>query len=110
MDQHLIATPRINGGMFPSYVNQTVRVVGQVNSVEGEKLQLNCSDGIVVNALVRTGGDIPINSVIEITGKINQSQVLEDLGAITYFSTGFNFENYDAVVGLTHKYRELFYE
>mmetsp|Transcript_38689 Transcript_38689/g.61310 ORF Transcript_38689/g.61310 Transcript_38689/m.61310 type:complete len:111 (-) Transcript_38689:106-438(-) len=108
---NLIATPRINGAMFPTYVNQgTVRVVGQVNSVNGEQVQLNCSDGVVVNALIRGEVDLPINSVIEVTGKITEQQVLEDQGTVTFYSTGFDFPNYDAVVQLTHKYRSLFYE
>ena len=75
MEKNLAATPRINGAMFPTHIGQTVRVVGQVTSVNGEQVQLNCSDGVIVNALIRQEVELPINSVIEITGKINGTQV-----------------------------------
>ncbi|RPA79779.1 replication factor A protein 3 [Ascobolus immersus RN42] len=100
------ATPRINASFLQQFENQTVIIVGKCIQVRGE------------NALVEAGGNINVHlspngtcvpgNFVEIVGKVQPDMTVKSL-LTTDWGTDVDMAAVDAVVDLTHRYKDLFY-
>eukprot|EP00008_Paramoeba_atlantica_P015276 CAMPEP_0201494426 /NCGR_PEP_ID=MMETSP0151_2-20130828/47323_1 /ASSEMBLY_ACC=CAM_ASM_000257 /TAXON_ID=200890 /ORGANISM="Paramoeba atlantica, Strain 621/1 / CCAP 1560/9" /LENGTH=107 /DNA_ID=CAMNT_0047882661 /DNA_START=42 /DNA_END=365 /DNA_ORIENTATION=+ len=105
----LTATPRINGEMLPQYINQTVRIMGQImESSDGAIVNLQASDNRMVKVKTEQPLELPSGTVVEIIGKVGPDQVVQELST-TVAKGDFHFQNYEQVLQLSHRYKELFY-
>jgi replication factor A3 len=102
------ATPRVNGELLPKFVNRTVNLVGRILSCDQGRVELQTSDQRRITVILAIPSPFPVDSIVEVIGTVNNDLSIREEGMIQYTET-FHFQNYDAVVNLTHKYHELFY-
>ncbi|MCJ1337923.1 hypothetical protein MMC09_003207 [Bachmanniomyces sp. S44760] len=101
------ATPRVSAPYLESFTNQTVRILGKVISLRGETATLECNGP--VNIYLNRDAHLTLNSYAEIIGKVSP-----DLSIKVYqaqdFGSNIDMKAAEAVVDVTHRYKEIFYD
>ncbi|CAN6661223.1 hypothetical protein TRVA0_033S00540 [Trichomonascus vanleenenianus] len=94
--------------MRQEFVNTapTVRIVGKVQSLHGDKCVLDASGEVEVD-LIRDA-NFEIGRFYEVVGKINQDLSIKMLSA-TDFGTDFDIAALDRALNYYHKNKEIFY-
>ncbi|MCJ1314342.1 hypothetical protein MMC25_008023 [Agyrium rufum] len=100
------ATPRVNGPYLPSFVGQTVRIIGKVSALRGETANLQAKGDIVLH--LNRDSHLTLNNAAEIIGKVEKDLSVRVFQA-TDFGSNLDYDAADAVVDATHKYKTLFY-
>ncbi|KAI9790722.1 MAG: hypothetical protein M1816_004863 [Peltula sp. TS41687] len=102
-----ISTPRINAAYLDAFQNQTVRIVGRVIQLRGERATIDAGGNIT--AILNRDSHLTPNNAVEIVGKVNPDLTVKVLVA-TDWGSNIDFKAVDAVVDATHRYKEIFYE
>ncbi|KAI9695098.1 MAG: hypothetical protein M1820_008923 [Bogoriella megaspora] len=100
------ATPRITDQYLEHFTHQTVRVLGKVISLRGEQATLDAPGPI--NLILNRDSHLVQNHAFEVVGKVQNDLSIRVL-ASTDFGTDIDFKAYEAVVDVTHRYKEIFY-
>lgn len=103
-----MATPRVNKGFLPQYRGQVVRLIGTVMASSEAGVDIRASDGGIVR-LMPSSGTFQVGEVWEVIGRVRDDFSLEELNSIQIPSTpAFDFENFEALVQLTHLHPDIF--
>ncbi|EKG20657.1 hypothetical protein MPH_02012 [Macrophomina phaseolina MS6] len=99
-------TPRINAPLLEQFTHQTVRILGKVTQLRGEQATIDASGNI--NLHLNRDSHLTLNNAVEVIGKVNQDLSVRVLSS-TDFGSNIDFTAADAVVDVTHRYKEIFY-
>ncbi|KAF2748842.1 replication factor A protein 3 [Sporormia fimetaria CBS 119925] len=99
-------TPRILAPHLQQFQHRTVRILGKVVQLLGESAVIN-ADGNV-DLKLTADCHLALNHAVEIIGKVEPNLSVKVLKA-TDFGTGIDFQAANAVVDVTHRYKEIFY-
>ncbi|KAI9757627.1 MAG: hypothetical protein M1815_000561 [Lichina confinis] len=102
-----LASPRINAQYLSSFQNQTVRIVGRVTQLRGEQATIDAAGSVTV--FLNRDSHLTLHNAVEIVGKVNPDLSVKVLVA-TDFGDKLDFNTANAVVDVTHRYKEIFYE
>eukprot|EP01120_Amphizonella_sp_Union-15-10_P010661 TRINITY_DN432_c0_g1_i1.p1 TRINITY_DN432_c0_g1~~TRINITY_DN432_c0_g1_i1.p1 ORF type:complete len:113 (-),score=16.59 TRINITY_DN432_c0_g1_i1:135-473(-) len=102
--------PRVNSVILPQFVNQFVRLVGTVKSVEhGSVVKIETSDKKIV-ILNQKQGTIAYQpgQIVEVVARVLKDQRLEEACDHVVFPHHFDLQNYDSMVSLQNRFADLF--
>ncbi|KAI9265229.1 replication factor A protein 3 [Phascolomyces articulosus] len=99
-------TPRINSALRENYVEQTVRIVGKIQSFNGETAVIVASDQ--GHCMVKVNGENSWSgSYVEVIGRINKDYSITEFKS-TSLGDDFDLELANKVVEYGQKYKEIF--
>lgn len=104
-------SPRVNKAFMPRYLGDIVRVVCRVVGYNQEKdtLTVETSDGGRVAVAISPDTAIyPVGSVLEIIGRVEDDGASLQMFNLTPFNDDFDFENFERLLRLTHKFPSIF--
>ncbi|KDD74044.1 hypothetical protein H632_c1625p0 [Helicosporidium sp. ATCC 50920] len=88
------------------YIGKRVRMVGKVEGVQGNSLQLRAADDGMVTVFLR--GAAPSDSYIEVEGNVESPNTIRET-ACTPFGNNFDLSNYNELCKLSNgQYKSLF--
>ncbi|RPA95225.1 replication factor A protein 3 [Choiromyces venosus 120613-1] len=100
-------TPRINAPLLDQFVGRTIRLVGKVTAVHGNKATLD-SNGQVIAHLDRDS-TLRIGSAAELVAKVNPDRSVRVLTS-TDFGDNLDMGVYGELVNICQQYKEVFYD
>ncbi|TGZ84700.1 replication factor A protein 3 [Ascodesmis nigricans] len=100
-------TPRINAPLLAQFVGHTVRIVGRVTGIQGDNATIDAQGNISLH--LTRDDHLVYNNGVELIGKINPDMSVK---VLTSWDLGpdVDYKVSEAVVDVTHRYKELFYE
>lgn len=119
-------TPRISASHLGEFLGRNIRILGRVTSLRGEQAQIETGVGVgdgsksEPNGGAGTGtGTCTIHLTrdahlaqgtwVEVIGKVNADLSVKAM-LCTDWGTGIDGRAVEAVVEVTHRYKELFYD
>ncbi|KAE9965769.1 hypothetical protein BLS_006262 [Venturia inaequalis] len=100
------ATPRITAAYLEQFQGQAVRVVGRVIQLRGDHAVIDAGGSITVH--LTRDSHLRDGNAVEIVGKVKNDLSIQTLMA-TDFGDNFDFTAAEAVVDVTHRYKDIFY-
>ncbi|KAL7271816.1 hypothetical protein RUND412_005404 [Rhizina undulata] len=100
-------TPRVNAPLLDSFKGRNIRIVGKVTQIMGENAKIDAQG--TIDVILDRNSRLTVGNGAEIVGK-----VLPDLRVKVLTSQDIGKEvDYniaDALVEVTHRYKEIFYD
>lgn len=84
-------SPHVNFQLMSQYIGKRVRMVGKVEGVQGNSLQLRAADDGMVTVFLR--GAAPSDSYIEVEGNVESPNTIRETACTPF---GNNFGAWDA--------------
>ncbi|EUC45612.1 hypothetical protein COCMIDRAFT_95159 [Bipolaris oryzae ATCC 44560] len=100
-------TPRIIAPHLSEFQHRIVRILGKVVQLRGETAVIDAGGNIDV--ILTRDSHLTVGHAVEIIGKVDQNLHVK-VQAATDFGTGVDFDAAMAVVDVTHRYKEIFYD
>lgn len=96
----------MNFELLGQHIGKRVRLVGKVEGVQGNSLQLRAADDGIVTVALR--GAAPSDLYIEVEGTVDSPTALREESS-TGFGSNFDMANYNELCKLSHgEFRPLF--
>ncbi|EUC33053.1 hypothetical protein COCVIDRAFT_110532 [Bipolaris victoriae FI3] len=100
-------TPRIIAPHLSEFQHRIVRILGKVVQLRGETAVIDA--GGQIDVILTRDSHLTVGHAVEIIGKVDQNLHVK-VQAATDFGTGVDFDAANAVVDVTHRYKEIFYD
>ena len=78
-------TPRVNFQQMSSYIGKRVRLVGKVESVQGNVMHVKAADEGVVQVHMKSA--VPQDAFVEVEGKVQSPNTLEEEVVVGFGNT-----------------------
>ncbi|KAK9844656.1 hypothetical protein WJX74_005199 [Apatococcus lobatus] len=99
--------PRVNFELLQRYIERRVRLVGQLENLQGNVLKLKTSDNGTVNVLIKPGAGFD-SPFIEVEGIVESPNTIRELDH-TNFGSSFDMSLYNEVCRLSNnEFQALF--
>ncbi|KAG0125866.1 replication factor A protein 3 [Tuber indicum] len=100
-------TPRINAPLLHQFIGRTIRLVGKVTDIHGDKATLD-SSGVIIARLDRDS-NLKLGNATEVVAKVNPDLSVKVLTS-TDFGDNLDMKVYEELVGICQQHREIFYD
>ncbi|KAF2251010.1 replication factor A protein 3 [Trematosphaeria pertusa] len=100
-------TPRILAPHLQSFQHKLVRMLGKVVQLRGETAVIDAGGN--VDVILNRDCHLAIGHAVEIIGKVDGNLNVK-VQAATDFGTNIDFNAANAVVEVTHRHKEIFYD
>ncbi|PWW79491.1 replication factor A protein 3 [Tuber magnatum] len=100
-------TPRINAPLLMQYIGRTIRLVGKVTDIHGDKATLESSGVIVVH--VDRDSNLKLGNAVEVVARVNQDLSIKVLSS-SDFGNNLDMKVYEELVGICQQHKEIFYD
>ncbi|CAG8950219.1 hypothetical protein HYFRA_00008457 [Hymenoscyphus fraxineus] len=108
MAEPVLSTPRILAPHLDSFTSRTVRLVGRVTQLRGDRATIDCGGNMT--AILNRDAHLTVGHAVEIVGKVNGDLSVKVLRSTDLGREGaIDFEAVNAVVDATHRCKEIFY-
>ncbi|KAK2076420.1 hypothetical protein QBZ16_000945 [Prototheca wickerhamii] len=98
--------PRVNFELLGQNIGKKVRLVGKVEGIQGNSLQLRAADDGVVTVMLR--GAAPSDLFVEVEGLVDSPTTLKE-DSSTGFGNSFDLGNYNELCKLSNgEFKSLF--